>query len=272
MKKQLIVRKIKRYYKKLQQAFKEMKRTYDKEAIHQFRLSYKRLNAFLTMIASKKSNIDLVIPSKLKKIYKSTGALRALQLQVSSFEGGKNDTATPYLETLQNSMQKASKKLRKQLHGKRLKKCRDQNLGSVKGSFRSKDYILFLEGRLASLSASVHQTHVSNNTLHADRRMLKDLFYTREVFTDRSQLARNWWNTHAASSKVLMEELGQFHDQSDTADRLDSEHFPQLGEAVLAWMQDEQRNRIDEMDKMRALLVKKLQSEFPGAVKTAVPD
>jgi CHAD domain-containing protein len=270
MKKQLIIRKTRRYYRKLQLAFKQMKRTYDKEAIHQFRLSYKRLNAFLRMIASKKSNKDLVMPLKLKKIYKHTGTLRALQLQVSAFEGVSNSTATPYLEKLQSSMQKASEQLRKQLHGKRLNKYHDENLSSVKECFGSNDYILFIEGKLAGLSDSVNQKQVSCDALHAVRRVLKDLFYTQKVFIERNQLASNWWNTHADSCKVLIDELGIFNDQRDIADHLGNGNVSQLGKAAQEWMQDEHRNRVNEMNKTKEIIVKKLQTEFPGAVKSAV--
>src|SRR5665647_1643877 len=70
------------HYKKIKKHIKQVTKDFDVEAIHQFRVEYKKLRAFLRMMSQQKGNAgEIKISKKLKKGYNISGVIRDLQLQ-----------------------------------------------------------------------------------------------------------------------------------------------------------------------------------------------
>ena len=70
------------HYTKLKKHIKKVSEDFDVEAIHQFRVEYKKLWAFLRMISQQQETAgEINVSKKLKKGYNISGSIRDLQLQ-----------------------------------------------------------------------------------------------------------------------------------------------------------------------------------------------
>ena len=70
------------HYRKLKKHIKKVSEDFNLEAIHQFRVEYKKLRAFLRMILQDHVTAgEIKISKKLKKGYNISGSIRDLQLQ-----------------------------------------------------------------------------------------------------------------------------------------------------------------------------------------------
>ena len=73
---------INNHYRKLKKHIKKVSEDFDVEAIHQFRVEYKKLWAFLRMISQQQETAgEINVSKKLKKGYNISGSIRDLQLQ-----------------------------------------------------------------------------------------------------------------------------------------------------------------------------------------------
>ena len=73
---------VKNYYRKLKKELGKVPRSFDTETIHQFRVEYKKLRAFLRMLSVQPvKEKKLKISKKIKTYYRLCGLLRDLQLQ-----------------------------------------------------------------------------------------------------------------------------------------------------------------------------------------------
>lgn len=70
------------FHKDLEKHFEKSIRNFDMEALHQLRLTYKKLRAFLRMISiGKDGRAGIMIAKKIKKGYRVAGLIRDMQLQ-----------------------------------------------------------------------------------------------------------------------------------------------------------------------------------------------
>ena len=70
------------HYRKLKKQTKTVAEEFDMEAIHQFRVEYKKLRAFLRIISLQHETAgEIKFPKKLKRGYNIIGSVRDLQLQ-----------------------------------------------------------------------------------------------------------------------------------------------------------------------------------------------
>ena len=98
------------HYRKLKKQIKKVAETFDVEAIHQFRVEYKKLRAFLRMISQQHEEAgEIKISKKLKTAYNISGSIRDLQLQqLRILEATKTNLKKPqeYLSILQKEIDK----------------------------------------------------------------------------------------------------------------------------------------------------------------------
>jgi len=96
------------HYRKLRKHSKHIIPGFDVETIHQFRVAYKKLRAFLRMISQEHDTAGKIkISKKLKKDYNISGSIRDLQLQQQQIlEATKQELKKPqaYLTLLQKEI------------------------------------------------------------------------------------------------------------------------------------------------------------------------
>ena len=82
MNKQVIQHIIKGHYKKIKKQLNNIPAAFNPKDIHQFRVTYKKLRAFLRMISMQNKTDDkLNISKSIKSCYHLSGLLRDFQIQ-----------------------------------------------------------------------------------------------------------------------------------------------------------------------------------------------
>jgi CHAD domain-containing protein len=77
-----IKRIINKHYRAIKKYIKKIEEGFNAASIHQFRVGYKKLRAFLRMLSQKdKAKGKIKMAEKLKKVYTIAGNIRDLQLQ-----------------------------------------------------------------------------------------------------------------------------------------------------------------------------------------------
>jgi CHAD domain-containing protein len=102
-------------YRKLKKHIERVAESFDAEAIHQFRVEYKKLRAFFRMLSQgEDAGGEIKILKKLKKGYNVSGYIRDLQLQqLRIMEASKPEPKKPqaYLTLLQKEIDKLKPEL-----------------------------------------------------------------------------------------------------------------------------------------------------------------
>ncbi|HEX7458409.1 MAG TPA: CHAD domain-containing protein, partial [Ginsengibacter sp.] len=101
---------IKKHYRKLIKLITIVNKHFETESIHELRVEYKKLRAFLRMISEEKdAEQKIKIPGKLKKAYHIAGSIRDLQLQCKSILAiTEEETKKPksYLKLIEQQIKK----------------------------------------------------------------------------------------------------------------------------------------------------------------------
>lgn len=186
----------------------------DVEAIHQFRVSYKKLRAFLRMLneagAAKQT---CRMPRKIKQLYALLGDIRDLQMQQQLIIKSLSDTVRPpdeYLGLIQKHIDVLCAELPKSglvsHYAKGMKKLEAASYKSLSQKFM-KHYIDALLGEVSRMVRALSD----DEGLHACRKKLKDYQYNiRHAKETKKPLP----DSHHFSEQLkwLLEALGGFQD------------------------------------------------------------
>jgi len=262
MKQQRIVHKIKADYGALSRAESQMAESCSIENVHQFRLCYKHIDALVDMLAYKRWAKDLIIPQKLKKVYKYSGTIRKLQLQVDTFRRSENKFAIQYLKVLKLAIRDAERQLLKLLSSKLVRKSRSQNMAEIKGSFRTKDYCKFLVAKSKRIYKIIHEEPMDDQKLHTIRKDLKRILYTKGLLTGRIRTGEKALHIYNSSFEGLLQNLGRLQDECNVIDLLEPQRYPKLSHEVKLWMKGQRQKLRERKEKMRKRLSAQLRREL----------
>ena len=99
------------FFKKLEKKFNKVIPNFELEAIHKFRVEYKKLKAFFRMVGNEsKIKNKFRFSSKLKKAYQISGIIRDLQLQqirISDETKADNEKPQQYVKILEKRIGKS---------------------------------------------------------------------------------------------------------------------------------------------------------------------
>jgi CHAD domain-containing protein len=255
-----------RFYRDLKKCAKQLTTNFDTDAIHRFRVVYKKLRAFLRMISSiNKTGVEIKISKKVKRAYHISGTIRDLQLQQQRIlESTKQEFRRPqaYLDLLQQTVDKLMPELAAILQDKPVDKCKKKTTEKIPGEFSTKhvnDYAKQIWEAVYSIIAS---RHLHDAKIHTVRKNLKDLFYNLNVFGDPEPAI-----TLQHVSKVkdehdveqLLEDLGSFQDKCTAITLLDAGWLNGLNAYNRKILMQTKKAFLKDKEEMKQLLIKKLQ-------------
>ncbi len=235
MKQLQIVDGIKNRYLKIDRALKRVIKNFAEKDIHLFRLEVKKLRSFLRLASvAKGKSSSLKLPKKLHSFYNAIGVIRNLQLQKQSIEELKSVEYSifqePYLNFIKNEIDErtvsASKKVncKKPFGGGRrklLKRSPDE--------LKQKSIQKFTREKLKALSKLMQPSSLSDEALHAVRKILKDILYTWSFTKERTTLP-SIVTLSKEEINTIIEMLGEFQDQCVGLDLLHKHYKPQQTE------------------------------------------
>ncbi len=226
---------IKRHFKKLKKRFKNATRHYDTEAIHQFRISYKKLRAFLRMMSSSNGAKEVKLSRKIKGVYAAMGSIRDLQLQqMRILEISKQEPKKPwdYIRLLQEHINK----LKPRLNKTPFKKITDQNIKKINtlipDSFDLNNFKNYSNKIWAKIYSIIERKSFTDPDLHSIRKYLKDLFYNQKEFAgvhkEITQVLDGAAGKDDKFYDLLLEKMGDFQDKCTAIELLQPKWLDEL--------------------------------------------
>jgi CHAD domain-containing protein len=220
MDKQHIRRITDAYYRKLKKHLDEVAAGFNAAAIHQFRVTYKKLRAFFRMLSLENRQQDeITILKKFKQVYNLAGAIRDLQLQrlrVHRAAASLHAKAQGYFIVLSKEMNRYKIELLQALDENPLAESKKKTNAALPGQCRAQRFQSFIKKKQNNIQHLLSSTHLSDDAVHEIRKNIKDLFYNSEIQQKAGHPAARqgiWKGKDEQCLHQLLEALGHFQDQ-----------------------------------------------------------
>lgn len=202
-----------KHYKKIYFYLKKVANDFDAETIHQFRVEYKKLRAFLRLLSIAVSSEEIKISNKFKNVYRVAGSIRDIQLVKKSMveitpDGIKKPTA--YLSILQKELKKLRSRFTKLNNKNVIQKSRKKIYTALPKKITTLHYGLFIHTKWESIGSIIRSKKFTDENIHTIRKSLKDLFYNHEIIGTKQNI---WREKDEAYVHQLLQQLGNFQDR-----------------------------------------------------------
>lgn len=255
------------YYSELKKLSKKIAEIFDADAIHRFRVVYKKLRAFLRMISYfNKTGGEIKISKKLKNAYHISGTIRDLQLQQQRIQDAtKQEFKRPqaYLDLLQQTIDKLKPELAAILQDNPVDKCKKNTAERIPGEFTTQHFNDYTNQKWAVVNTIIASRYLQDNKIHAVRKNLKDLFYNFKMFNELEP-GRVWQDEMKGKEEhyfvQLLEELGVFQDKYTAIVLLSGDWLQGLNAYNRKLLIQIKKACLKDREQLKAALLKKLQS------------
>lgn len=230
MKKLKTNRGIEKRLKKIDKLLQKIHRYFEAEDIHIFRMETKKLRAFLRLIRTDRFKANkLVLPKHLKKIYRVLGAIRSLQLQQQNIsaaitEEGNGGMCKTYFNLL--NAKAAGKMIKMEsvlINKKTLQKEMRRIAGAVPAKIGKSGIGKFIKSTGSRLQKLVDEEVLSDESLHAIRKLLKDMLYCWSYI--KADLALSKTFPSKKDIRRIVDLLGDYRDIFMGIVQLDSDYI-----------------------------------------------
>ena len=207
---------VNRHFTKLEEASGKIDKELEKEAIHDFRTTYKKLRAWLRLL-----NFAIVMPAKIKipkpgkEFYHSLGEIRDRQIQCETIltkTQGHPVTPDEYFQVLKNEIGKFGDLSEK----KEARKSFVQEHKKIPSEVRESDRIIeagkYLETKWDIVIGMVRENQFEDEQLHTIRKILKDIYYITYKEDDTETVPEENVYLDENEFKNLLDDIGKFQD------------------------------------------------------------
>ena len=264
MKRQAMEDVIKKYMDQIEKCCGHLPGTFDTEDIHDLRVGYKKIRAFIRLLQFESGGGHLHVPHSLKAIYQACGNVRDLQLFLPEV------TRTPVAPALSSFIKCFNQKLFvykeqtvavvEQAH---LKKIANSIKKDLPPHLRDNTVRKFLQQKVASIHILL-LTADNEADLHSIRKDIKDIIYNMRIFEhdcDTSFPATGWKNEKELND--MASDLGDFNDrrlaisllQSDCSDGCDEGETSALHQLQKHWLQQKDAQKQQLLQQVQQLQV-----------------
>lgn len=257
------------HYRKLKKNIKKIAETFDMEAIHQFRVEYKKLRAFLRMISQQHEEAgEIKVLKKLKTGYNISGSIRDLQLQQQRImEATKTDLKKPqaYLNILQKEIDKLKPEFTEIFLEDPVIESKKKTDAAIPEEFSLKSFRSFAEKKWTAIYAIILSGFFSDDNIHTIRKSLKDLFYNLKVYEGIEHeilYISIWKGKDGQYFAKILDELGIFQDNCTAIALLKSYWLNSLSTHDRELLEGIKKTWIKDKVRMKQLLIKKLKTDI----------
>ena len=259
------------HYRKLKKQLNHIIPGFDPESIHQFRVAYKKLRAFLRMISQQnKKGRGIKFPKKLKKAYKISGSIRDLQLQQQRILQTINqELKRPkvYLGLLQKEIEKLKPAISEIISEEPVTESKKKTKAAIPDKFTLLDFKVFIQEKWNAVNTIIVSGHLSDERIHAIRKNLKDLFYNLKIFDGIDQdiaSISKWKENIEPYIDRLQLDLGNFQDKCVAINLIKLYYPDNLSTVTRKELEQLKKKWESEKLEQKRLLVKKLKSVVKG--------
>lgn len=256
------------HYRKLKKQIKIVAEDFDVEAIHQFRVEYKKLRAFLRMISQQHEMAgEIKISKKLKKGYNISGSIRDLQLQQQRIMAAtKQELKKPqaYISLLQKEIEKLQPELSEIFLEKPVTASKNKTDASIPDEFPLNSFRNFVQKKWEAIYAIIASRHFSDDNIHAIRKSLKDLFYNLKIYEGEEHELLSlsiWKGKDEQYFNEILDELGSFQDKCTAIALLKSYWLNKLNTYNRELLERIKKEWVKDKVNMKRLLVKELKAD-----------
>jgi len=230
------------------------------DAVHLFRVEYKKLRALLRMLLAKqKPGKNKKAIKELKRIFTISGAIRDVQLLqwlVASATKKASSKPRAYLNYLQQQIVSLKTILAQLPIKKIIATSKSKVILSLPQKFEAEKFQAFFKMKKEKAEAIIAAGNFSDEKLHRIRKILKDLFYNLIIYQKHSSAKKQpRLKETTGYYEELIKALGIFHDKCIAISLLQTYPDSQSSKTVLLPIK---KNWVKEKQSMKRELVKKL--------------
>lgn len=204
-------------FRRMKKHYRRMEADFDKDAIHDFRVEYKKLRAFLRLLSVHPMEQNARIGNALRRIYQAIGPIRDLQLQIDQLNKERDDPIFPqrYFAALAERLAKQKEEALGVMNPGYLEKSKAKIESRLPGQFPKSAVALFAESGVLEIKKILSKKRLRDAHLHETRKLIKDIWYNSSMFPDELSVPFPWsgWSGKIAKSySRLAASLGKFQD------------------------------------------------------------
>lgn len=224
MKKQKPAKVVRSYGKIIADNCRKIPGGFDVELIHDLRVAYKKLRAFVRLMQEAKRSLQL--PDELKLLYRSCGAVRDLQLVIEKLKEYTLDIPG-FIKGLHHELFTAKELLVIHIEDTSVRKIVKGIEEELPAELTEAMVRHFIQRKVATIHVLLLALE-QEEELHAIRKALKDLVYVKKIL--ESDLRFNYpfseWNNDVKLEE-LTTQLGNLNDAHIALDFFDSKRMEQ---------------------------------------------
>lgn len=184
MKKAYLADVIKKHGRRIRRYGKQLPGSFDPEMVHDLRVEYKKLRAFIRLLQEGKGGRDLEMPADIRNMYHAAGRVRDLQLfvpQVAAKEAVDGIVLAEYGGYLQQRLFRAKESLVRVIENMHAGKGVDQLTRALPATLEDKIIRRFIHRKIASVHVIMLALE-QDRELHSIRKQLKDILLNIRLF------------------------------------------------------------------------------------------
>lgn len=184
MKRRELEKVVEKHLKHIEKHSGKIPGSFVEEDIHELRVEYKKLRAFIRLVKLDKDAGDLKLPGKLKSLYHAAGKVRDLDLfikQVLSPAQEDNQALPHYTKHLNHELFAAKVALVSEIEKAGFDKINKSLLDELPSSLKDDTVKKFVHRKVAAIRLILLAVETEKE-LHTIRKQLKDIIYNIKIF------------------------------------------------------------------------------------------
>ncbi len=252
------------YFRKLKRLIHDMIPGFETETIHQFRVNYKKLRAYLRMLASKHPGGNKIPISKnIKNCYRICGKFRDLQLQQLRINQVESIETTPYCALLNHESERLKPLLEECISEMNTRTCKKKMADDLPESFTAEDFTKYADKLIVEINTWALSDHFTDDEIHSLRKLLKDLMYNISLYKGAEQKILStqiFKEINEKEIEILLNELGEFQDKCRSIDLISLYWLNQLNSKSQQELSGIRKKWIKEKSAMRKKLEQRIKN------------
>lgn len=261
MKKAYLADVIKKHGHRIKKYGGQLPGSFEPEAIHELRVEYKKLRAFIRLIQMDAGARHLDMSPAIKAVYQAAGRVRDLQLflpKVQARTEQENVSLSHYLQYLRQRLFRAKEVLVKAVENLKTGKAIDNITDELPGNLDDVAIRKFIHRKVASVQFILLALE-KDKELHTVRKQLKDIIYNIHIFD------KDWGISFPVSawrSEKLLDDtatmLGDFNDRCIALSFLSESDTASLPEDEKAALREWRNALLQEKEAFKQQMVEQL--------------
>jgi CHAD domain-containing protein len=182
MKRQALEEVVNRYIEQIEKHSDRVPGNFDQSAIHDLRVGYKKIRAFLRLLQLEPDAGDLQMPLKLKAVYQSSGKVRDLQLFLEQIGNAADAALLPaYCKCCNQQLFACKEQAVKSIEDIQFKKVIHSIKKELPGHLQPDILRKFMQQKIAAIHILLLVVN-DDKDLHTIRKHLKDIIYVIRIY------------------------------------------------------------------------------------------